>query len=103
MSVCAFCGKDYKESDEGIIKLKKKRGVCKPCTTDLIDGLFSNKEFNEWLDSFMQSRLVRYIPGYDEYFVRHKKRPCPDCKGTGWIEGKVCKRCNFVGVIAATE
>lgn len=99
MSKCALCGEEYKESDKGTIKLKRKQGICKSCTTSVIEGLFSNNEFDEWLDSFLHSRLVRYIPGYDEYYVRHKKTPCPDCKGTGFIEDNVCKRCGFVGVI----
>ncbi len=52
MSKCALCGEEYKETDKGTIKVKRKQGICKSCTTSVIEGLFSNNEFDEWLIAF---------------------------------------------------
>jgi len=99
MKQCAICDVDYKDSEKGAIQVAKKRGVCADCAVKVVEGLFGNAEFNAWLDSFMQSRLVKHVPGYDEFYVRYNKVRCPDCEGTGFIDGVPCKRCGFVGVI----
>lgn len=75
--------------------------VCKLCGKNLIEALFIDKDFNEWLDSFLQSRIEKYIPEYNEYFERYNKKKCPLCSGSGFLNGKVCSRCHFVGVIDA--
>lgn len=87
----------------GAIQINRKKGVCEKCTVKVIEELFGNKTFNQWLDSFMQSRLVGYIPTYEEYYTRHGLRPCPACNATGFVDGKVCRRCNFIGAIAKNE
>ncbi len=99
MRQCAICDEDYKESDKGTIQVTRKRGICKDCTVKVVEGLFGSADFNEWLDSFLQSRLKKHVPGYNEYYVRHNKIPCPDCEGTGFVSGSPCKRCGFVGAI----
>jgi len=73
--------------------------ICSQCGTKLTESFFKSKEFNEWLDSFLQSRIVKHVPSYDEYYVRYNKIKCPDCSGIGIIAGKVCGRCNWVGTI----
>jgi hypothetical protein len=103
MKQCAICDAEYKETEKGTIQVTRKRGICRECAVKIVQGLFSNEEFNEWLDSFMQSRLAKYIPGYNEFYVRYKKMPCPDCKGTGFIGSQPCKRCGFVGVVDAVS
>lgn len=97
---CIFCQHFFNEERT---KSFMSGNICVPCGIKLIESLFGNKEFNEWLDSFMQSRLVGYIPGYHEYYDRHNKQPCPDCHATGFIDGNVCGTCNFVGAIDIKE
>ena len=73
--------------------------ICKICGVKFIEVLFADHHFNEWLDSFLQSRIEKHVPSYDEYYVRYGKIKCPECNGTGFIKGKICGRCNWVGTI----
>jgi len=98
---CAICHDKFNGDKQK--PFCKSPVICQKCGINLTVSFFNFKEFNEWLDSFMQSRMVRYIPRYSEYFDRYNKQPCLDCHGTGFIAGQVCKTCNFVGIINKTE
>jgi hypothetical protein len=77
----------------------KNPPICWLCGQSFIENLFANKEFNEWLDSFLQSRIQKYIPTYNEYYTQHNKSKCPECNGVGFVDGKVCHKCNWIGTI----
>ncbi len=101
MNKCIACQDEYKPI-KGTFTFKRKSGLCSSCMTKIIEGLFSQGLFNEWLDSFLQSRIEKYLPDYKEYYEIYHKKKCPECNGKGIIgEGTVCRRCGFIGVIDA--
>jgi hypothetical protein len=73
--------------------------ICEDCGNSLVVSLFGTDEFNMWLDSFLQSRIEKYIPEYNEYFERHNKQRCLTCSGTGFVNKKPCSFCGFTGEI----
>lgn len=94
--ICKLCERNFNGIREPVFS--KKPPICESCGKSLVDNLFGGTYFNEYLDSFLQSRMEIYLP-YDEYYRRYHKKKCPDCNGTGLIDGKVCNRCNWIGTI----
>ena len=101
-------GKDQKIEVKGgqespLPKGKVHKAKCVGCkgefdiTLDAAQKIF--EEFNRWLDSFMQSRIEKHLFTYDEYYKRYNLKKCPNCNGTGFVNEKVCRVCNFVGTI----
>lgn len=99
MSTCILCQKEYNSEREKEFLHGK---ICSKCGVDLIEAMFAPRSpFNEWLDSFLQSRIETHVPCYDEYYKIYKKQKCPNCGGKWMIDNKVCDVCNFLGVIDA--
>jgi len=94
---CCLCQKVF-NGDRGTC-FSRSPTICAECGKKFVERLFADHDFNEWLDSFLQSRIEKYVPSYDEFYVRYNKIKCPDCSGVGFIAGKVCGRCNWVGTI----
>jgi len=95
--ICSLCGRHFNSNREGIFSGKPP--ICGKCGKSLVEKLFADTDFNEYLDSFLQSRIEKYIPAYNEYYKIYGKKKCPDCKGTGFIGKEICKKCHWVGTI----
>jgi hypothetical protein len=50
----------------------------------------------KFLEGLKPGVLLRVIPSKDSVtkkVKRTRREPCPDCKGTGFVDGKCCRRC----------
>ena len=93
---CKICDKKLNAERDDYVTISKEI-ICKECMDEFIATLFAQREFNKFLDSFIQSRIERYIPEYDEYFNQYDLDKCDDCNGSGYTYGMMCRKCNGIG------